>query len=153
MAEPRRAVVTDGGASGPADSRRTGFGRVLITIYAILALGATARSITELISKYHVAPLAYWLSLFSGVVYILATYGLASRRPSSWRLAVVTITIEAIGVLVIGTWSVVHHASFPKTTVWSDFGAQYGGIPLVLPFVGLWWLRRTRADRVTAGAR
>jgi len=27
--------------------------------------------------------------------------------------------------------------------VWSDFGRGYVFIPLVLPFVGLWWLRRT----------
>ena len=34
---------------------------------------------------------------------------------------------------------------FPDDTVWSDFGRGYGFIPLVLPLVGLWWLRRTRA--------
>jgi hypothetical protein len=24
--------------------------------------------------------------------------------------------------------------------VWSGFGAGYGYVPLVLPFLGLWWL-------------
>jgi hypothetical protein len=28
--------------------------------------------------------------------------------------------------------------------VWSDFGSGYGWLPLVLPFVGLAWLWRTR---------
>jgi hypothetical protein len=26
--------------------------------------------------------------------------------------------------------------------VWSDYGNGYGFVPLVLPFVGLWWLWR-----------
>jgi hypothetical protein len=69
------------------DARRSGFGRVLITLYAVLALGATARSITQLLTKLHDAPVAYWLSLFAGVVYCVATYALASRRGFSWRLA------------------------------------------------------------------
>ena len=75
-----------------ADARRTGFGRVLITLYAILALGATARSATQLLSHYSKAPLAYLLSAFAGIVYCIATYALASRRASLWRLAVITVS-------------------------------------------------------------
>ena len=26
--------------------------------------------------------------------------------------------------------------------MWSSFGAGYGYVPLVLPFVGLWWVLR-----------
>jgi hypothetical protein len=33
---------------------------------------------------------------------------------------------------------------FGETTVWSGFGQGYGYVPLVLPFVGLWWLWHTR---------
>jgi len=29
-------------------------------------------------------------------------------------------------------------------TVWSGFGSGYGYVPLVLPFIGLWWLHRHR---------
>jgi len=28
--------------------------------------------------------------------------------------------------------------------VWTGFGSGYGFVPLVLPLVGLWWLRHTR---------
>ncbi len=147
MAEPRRTAAVAG------DTRRSGFGRVLITLYAVLALGATARSITQLLTKYADAPLAYWLSAFAGVVYCVATYALASRRRFSWRLAVVAISIELVGVLAIGTLSLADKAAFPDATVWSGYGSGYGYIPLVLPFVGLWWLRRTRTDRLTAGGR
>jgi hypothetical protein len=127
------------------DARRSGFGRVLITLYAILALGATARSLTQLLTHYSLAPLAYLLSAFAGVVYCVATYALASRRGFSWRLALVAISIELVGVLAVGTASVVAKSAFPDHTVWSGYGSGYGYIPLVLPFVGLWWLRRTRA--------
>ena len=34
---------------------------------------------------------------------------------------------------------------FPDATVWSDYGAGYGWLPLVLPFVGIAWLWHTRA--------
>ncbi|MDQ1682598.1 MAG: hypothetical protein QOH99_1139 [Frankiaceae bacterium] len=127
------------------DARRSGFGRVLITLYAILALGATARSLTQLLTHYSLAPLAYLLSAFAGVVYCVATYALSSRRGFSWRLALVAISIELVGVLAVGTASVVAKSAFPDHTVWSGYGSGYGYIPLVLPFVGLWWLRRTRA--------
>ena len=129
----------------PKDARRTGFGRVLISLYAILALGATARSITQIIKDFSLAPLAYLLSAFAGIVYCVATYALASRRSFSWRLAFVTITVELIGVLAVGTASLAAKSAFPDDTVWSRYGSGYGFIPLVLPFAGLWWLRHTRA--------
>jgi hypothetical protein len=49
--------------------------------------------------------------------------------------------VELIGVLGVGTWSVVDPASFPDATVWSDYGSGYGFVPLVLPVFGLLWLR------------
>ena len=33
--------------------------------------------------------------------------------------------------------------AFPEATVWSGFGSGYGFVPLVLPVLGLLWLRRT----------
>jgi hypothetical protein len=47
-------------------------------------------------------------------------------------------------VLIVGTVSLLFPGAFPKATVWTSFGSGYGFIPLVLPFVGLWWLRHTR---------
>ena len=38
---------------------------------------------------------------------------------------------------------------YPDATVWSEFGAGYGFVPLVLPLVGLWWLLRRRATNAT----
>lgn len=131
-------------ASGP--------GRVLIAVYGVFALSATARAAVQIATKFDEAPVAYLLSAFSGVVYILATVGLAGHRPWSRRLAWTSVVIELVGVLAVGTFTVLDPGAMavggirPDDTVWSVYGRGYGFIPLVLPLVGLWWLRRTRAS-------
>ena len=50
------------------------------------------------------------------------------------------ITVELIGVLVVGTLSLADPAAFPDETVWSAFGRGYFFVPLVLPVLGLWLL-------------
>ena len=124
-------------------STRTGFGRILVFVYGVFALAATARALVQLATQASRAPVAYSLSLFSGIVYILATWALTTDRR---RVALVTIGVELTGVLVIGTLS--HPSDIDRASVWSDYGNGYGFVPLVLPFVGLWWLWRVgRADR------
>lgn len=116
-----------------------GFGRVLVAGYAVFALAAVSRSLFQLITKFDEAPTAYALSAAAGIVYVVATVALARN---SRRLALVTIGTELVGVLVVGILTVADKSLFPDQTVWSGFGAGYGYIPLVLPFVGLWWLRK-----------
>lgn len=122
-----------------------GFGRVLVAIYAVFALAAAARSIFQLITKAGDAPFAYTLSAFAGIVYIVATFALARGHR---QLALVTISIELAGVIVTGLLSLLDDGLFQDQTVWSGFGEGYGFIPLVLPLVGLWWLRRTKQSTV-----
>ena len=129
----------------PTSDTSHGFGRALVAVYAVFALAASARSIVQLVTEVEsdtVVP--YALSAFAGVVYVLATFALARNHR---RLASVTIGIELIGVLTVGVLSLVDGDLFPDQTVWSDFGMGYLFIPLVLPFVGLWWLRRSRRSR------
>lgn len=120
-----------------------GFGRVLVAIYAVFALAASARSIFQLVTKAGDAPFAYSMSAFAGLVYVVATIALARSQRS---LALATISIELVGVLVTGVLSLVDDSLFPDQTVWSGFGEGYGFVPLVLPLVGLWWLRRTASS-------
>ena len=120
-----------------------GFGRVLVAVYAVFALAASARSIFQLATKAGDAPFAYSMSAFAGLVYVVATLALARSRRD---LALVTISIELVGVLVTGVLSLVDDSLFPDQTVWSGFGEGYGFVPLVLPLVGLWWLRRTASS-------
>lgn len=118
-----------------------GFGRTLVAVYAVFALAASARSIFQLVTKADDAPVAYALSAFAGIVYVVATVALARNLR---QLALVAIAIELAGVLTVGLLSIIDDDLFPDQTVWSGFGEGYGFIPLGLPLIGLWWLNRTR---------
>lgn len=130
--------------SAPGSSTRSGAGRALVAVYGVFALAATARSLVQLLTKADEAPLAYALSALAAVVYIGATLGLAEIGPAPRRLAWGAVGFELIGVLTIGTLTVLDPELFPDQTVWSSYGAGYGWLPLVLPFLGLAWLIRTR---------
>ncbi|WP_433155334.1 hypothetical protein ACQPZ8_16535 [Actinomadura nitritigenes] len=123
---------------------------MLVAVYAIFALAAGARAGVQIGTKFSDAPLAYSLSAFAAAVYILATVALARGGRTSFRVAVTACSVELAGVLAIGTLSLVDRAAFPDATVWSGYGEGYGFVPLVLPVVGLLWLRRT-ARRARAG--
>ncbi len=128
---------------------RSGPGRLLIAVYAVFAVAATARSAVQLGTRFTEAPFAYLLSAFAAVVYVVATVCLARGDRTSRRVATVSIVVELVGVLTVGTLSILDPQAFPDATVWSGYGSGYVFIPVVLPVLGLWWLRRTAhvADR------
>ncbi len=144
-------------AASQPDSTRTGPGRLLVAVYALFALSASARAGVQIATKFHNAPVAYLLSAFAGVVYILATVTLANGSRTARRIAVVSCSVEFTGVLAVGTWSIVDPAMFPDATVWSGYGSGYGFVPLVLPVFGLLWLsrwsRRARTRRTSVTGR
>lgn len=126
---------------------RSGPGRLLIAVYGIFALAATARSAVQLATRFDEAPVPYLLSALAAVVYILATVALARGSRTSRRVALISCLVELVGVLAIGVASVVDPSAFPRATVWSEFGRGYGFVPLVLPVLGLLWIRRTATAR------
>ena len=140
--------------SSPKPARRmTGIGRVLVVVYAIMALAATGRSFVQIGRDFEAAPLAYSLSALAAVVYIVATLALVLARRRAWYLvAWVAIVFELAGVLVVGTLSLLVPALFQHPTVWSLFGNGYLFVPLVLPFFGLWWLLTHRPAAADATA-
>lgn len=117
-----------------------GGAKVLVIVYGVLALAATGRSVYQLIARHDGAEFAYGLSAVAGAVYIVATAALARGNR---RLAQVSMLFELVGVVVVGAVSVLDPALFPRDTVWSHFGAGYLWIPLVLPIIGLWTLRKS----------
>jgi hypothetical protein len=143
--------VPDQDRSGPDEpSTGSGPGRVLIAVYGLFAIAATSRAGVQLATRFEEAPLAYLLSALAGLIYILATVSLALGG-RVWRgLAWVAISAELVGVLAVGTASVVDPPAFPRATVWSTYGIGYGFIPLVLPFLGLFWMLSTRSQRSAA---
>ncbi len=132
----------DGGARTGAGSRTLGSGpgRVLVAVYAVFALAASARAGVQLVSRFAEAPVPYLLSAVAAGVYVVATVALAR---DARRVAGVAVGVELVGVLVVGTLSRLDPAAFPDQTVWSGYGSGYGFVPLVLPVLGVLWLRRT----------
>lgn len=126
-------------------SRMTGIGRVLVIVYAVMALAATGRSFVQIVRRFDEAPLAYTLSAAAAVVYILATLALVLAKRRGWyAVAWIAIVFELTGVLIVGALSLLAPDLFQHETVWSLFGRGYLFIPLVLPIFGLWWLRTHR---------
>lgn len=123
-----------------------GVGRLLIAIYAIFAISATARASYQLIREFDQAPLAYSLSAISALVYLLATYSLSKQEQKWQRIAGFTIWFELVGVIAVGTLSLALPEMFAHPSVWSNFGAGYAFIPLLLPVLGLIWLRKHNAS-------
>lgn len=133
-----------------SERKHAGIGRVLIVVYAVLAIGATGRSFVQIVRSFEEAPLAYTLSAAAAVVYIVATVALAMQRNETGRMvALAAVCFELAGVLIVGTLSLVAPALFGHDSVWSYFGMGYLFIPALLPFLGLWWLRVSR-ERVSA---
>ncbi len=122
-----------------------GIGRLLIAVYAIFALSATARASYQLIREFEQAPLAYSLSAISAAVYVLATVSLTKQQPKWQRIARFTIWFELVGVLLVGALSLMLPDLFAHPSVWSGFGEGYAFIPLLLPILGLLWLRKHNA--------
>jgi hypothetical protein len=128
----------------------TGPGRLLVAVYAVFAIAASGRATLQIVEYFHRAPVAYTLSALAAVIYVVATVALARGDRTSARVATVSCSIELLGVLVVGTLSYVDRAAFPDKTVWSHFGSGYGYVPLVLPVVGLLWLRSVRRSSADA---
>ena len=102
-----------------------------MAVYGILALAATGRSVFQIIDRFAEAPLAFSLSALSAVVYIVATIALVAPGATWYRVARLTIGFELVGVLVVGTISLVSpgllglHSINPfgrEATVWSAYG-------------------------------
>ena len=117
-------------------------GRLLVAVYAVFAVAAGARSTVQMLTKFDEAPLAYLLSFFAALIYVVATLALRRTSERAFRVAVAACTLELAGILIVGTLSLARSDLFPDQTVWSDYGQGYGYVPLVLPVIGLGWLAR-----------
>ncbi|MEV5596276.1 hypothetical protein [Streptomyces sp. NPDC052496] len=132
------------GAAGKRRSLGTGPGRLLVALYGVFTVAAASRAAYQLIAQFDRAPLAYILSAVSAVLYAFILFSLVRGGDGARRAAVVCCALELIGVLGVGTWTLVDRSAFPDATVWSNFGMGYLFIPIFLPVTGLLWLRRAR---------
>ena len=116
-----------------------GPGRVLLVVYVVFAISAGARALYQIGVQFERAPEAYLLSVVAAAVYLVAAVALGR---GARRVALAAVLVELIGVLGIGTLSLLRPEDFPDPTVWSEFGIGYGFVPVVLPILGLLWIRR-----------
>ncbi|MGX1882057.1 hypothetical protein [Streptomyces sp. NPDC055287] len=121
-----------------------GPGLLLVWLYGVMSVGAVSRSAFQIATEYDRAPLAYTLSALAAVVYAFITYTLVRGGETARRAALVCCGAELLGVLVVGTWTVIEPSAFSDATVWSAFGKGYLFIPVLLPVTGVLWLRRAR---------
>ncbi|MFE4821799.1 hypothetical protein ACFRFU_36275 [Streptomyces sp. NPDC056704] len=136
---------------GPAKKRTrliSGPGMLLLWLYGVMVVGAVSRSAVQISTEFDKAPLAYSLSAVAGLVYGFITYSLVRGGETARRAALVCCAAELVGVLTVGTWTLVEPSAFPDATVWSDYGIGYLFIPVLLPLSAMYWLRKARtADR------
>jgi hypothetical protein len=123
-----------------SQKQNLGVGRALIAVYAVFAVSASARALYQVVREFEQAPVAYSLSAVAAVVYLVATVSLANKKLH--KLAWIAVTFELVGVLSVGILSFVLPDLFAHPSVWSKFGQGYGFIPLVLPILGMFWLRK-----------
>ncbi len=122
----------------PARPRTCGPGRTLIVFYFIMTIAALARSIFEIVVHFQVAPVAYLLSLLSGIVYLVATIALITPGRRAFRIALRRDHDRARrGAGDRHAASVIDFGLFPfsgdRSTVWAYYGLEYLLIPLALP--------------------
>ena len=112
-------------------------------------LSAAAYRLTELPSIQ--LQLTVYLHKFIEVnISLFLIGGTRARRSRLGASRHVALTVELVGVLVVGAISYAAPEAFPDKTVWSHFGSGYGYVPLLLPVLGLWWIRHTRGAEATA---
>ncbi len=135
--------------SGEAEVGRrrltSGPGTLLVWLYGVMVVGAVSRSAYQIATEFDRAPLAYSLSAVAGVVYGFITYSLVRGGETARRIALGCCVAELVGVLTVGTWTLIEPSAFPDATVWSDFGMGYVFIPVLLPFTAIYWLRASRS--------
>lgn len=146
----------DGGVrtTSAVDDRRPayGLGRVLILVYGIFAVAATARATVRWSAP---RPRRRWPTACprrpaSSTCWPPSPWPTTGAGCAGW--AGPPSASSLVGVLTVGTLSLVRPDLFPHDTVWSRFGSGYGYVPAVLPVLGLGWLWHSSPARVAARA-
>lgn len=130
----------------PSVVPRSGASDALAFFYGLWAFSALGRALYQYAFKQPDSFAPTHISTAVGLLYIAIIVGLRRRSPLAWRLTLPLLLAELAGVLVVGTIDVVWRP-FAYVSVWSQYGAGYFFMPLLLPIAGLVWLLR-RETRV-----
>ncbi|MFF2506747.1 hypothetical protein ACFVTY_25705 [Streptomyces sp. NPDC058067] len=135
---------SENGSGAKPQKLTSGPGTLLVWLYGVMVVGAVSRSAVQISTDFGHAPLAYSLSALAGLVYGFITYSLVRGGETARRAALVCCAAELVGVLTVGTWTLVDPSAFPDATVWSDYGMGYLFIPVLLPVTAMFWLGKAR---------
>ncbi|MEW1718861.1 hypothetical protein [Streptomyces sp. NPDC093109] len=150
MATELPGSTDSGPAARSADARLIkGPGLLLVWLYGVMSVGAVSRSAYQIATEFDRAPLAYTLSAVAAVVYVFITYTVVRGGETARRIALACCAAELVGVVSVGTWTLVEPSAFSDATVWSTYGMDYLFIPVLLPVTGILWLRRRAAPAGT----
>lgn len=115
-------------------------GKILAVSYPVLALSTGARGLYQLFLKESVTDyLPPLLTTIAAALYLVAAIGFARRSKRAWTISVVALTLEMIGIVVVGALSNLQ-PDLVGETAWRHFGADYGYFPFIQPLLGLIWL-------------
>jgi hypothetical protein len=120
---------------------------MLALVYGFFAFAAGARSLYQLVTRADETPLPVALSVVAALVYLVACTQIGRSTPRAYRIVLGVCLFELVGVLAVGTLSLVESDWFGVATVWSEFGIGYAFLPLLLPIAGLIWLSRPATRR------
>lgn len=118
----------------------------LLAAYSILAFASVGRSTYELIFKFDEAPIPYTFSTIAAIIYVVACWAIWRGDRTGIIVGRIACTFELVGVLTIGTITVLGDSAFDVGTVWSFYGRDYGWLPLLVPALALWWLFKQDID-------
>ena len=76
----------------------------------------------------------------------MATVGFTRRTKPAWMVSVSALTLELVGIAVVGTLSYTN-PDLVGETAWRHFGADYGYFPFIQPVLGLIWLLHPQTVR------
>src|SRR5882762_1162251 len=100
--DPENPEAAQDPADTPAARIGQGPGRLLLSLYGVFTIAALSRSIVQIGTKYHDAPLAYVLSGVAGLVYAVITVALWKGGEAARKLALVCCSVELTGVIAVG---------------------------------------------------
>lgn len=146
-------------SANPLSNFISAAGVILAVSYPVLAISTGVRAIFQLF-KGDLAN-SPWLTLIGAICYAIAMIGFIKQpRPDlpispaknrlarawqqitpaqAWRISALTLTVELVCVLVVGTISWVE-PDWLGRNVWQFFGRDYGYLPLIQPILGMLWL-------------
>jgi hypothetical protein len=131
-------------------------GKILAVSYPVLAISTGARGLYQLFLKEGVTDtLPPLLTTIAAFLYLVAAVGFARRTRRAWAISVTALTLEMIGITVVGILSFTQ-PDLVGETAWRHFGADYGYFPFIQPLLGLIWLlhpNTLRAYRIRRHAR